>query len=84
MSFLREILRSSEGTQFSINNIPFGVYLGKADSRGRCCSRIGEYIIDLKFLEGEKLIQTEGQCFQGKNLNKFMSQGEIQWKSIRR
>lgn len=51
MNFLKKIAKSSEGSQFSINNIPYGVYK-RLNSNGKasCCTRLGEFVIDLGYL----------------------------------
>ena len=46
-------------TQFPIQNIPYGVCFFKKLKLERCCSRIGDYIIDLFSLENKGLLDNE-------------------------
>lgn len=66
-----------------MHNIPFGVFF--EGGRERCCSRIGNFVIDLAFLFEMKLIQLESgeNPFLGK-LNKFIDLGKESRISIRK
>ena len=72
---------------FSLNNIPFGVFrLGtEANQQARCCTRIGDYVIDLSVLEAEnKLGNSSDPVFNKPQLNDFMNQGQEKWISVRK
>jgi fumarylacetoacetase len=80
----------SPDTQFPIQNFPFGVcFLKKLDTY-RCCSRIGDYVIDLYALESQGLFNSEeythnthSPIFNHSTLNTFISHGRTFWKAIR-
>ena len=48
--------------QFSIHNIPFGIYSHHPGDERRPCSAIGDYIIDLKALA--ELASFNGPCLK--------------------
>lgn len=64
---------------FPLENIPFGAY-HTADGQINCCTRIGDFIIDLAELfdiTSGPLFSALGQnIFRGQNLNKFASLGK--------
>ena len=76
---------------FSIQNIPFGVCHFKQLNVTRCCSRIGDYVIDLFELERNKLLDSDVISFSNLNknifnnseLNFFIELGRPVWKSVR-
>ena len=66
-----------------MHNIPFGVFF-ESDSE-RCCTRIGNFVIDLAFLFEIKLItlKCEKNPFFGK-LNEFIDLGKEERISVRK
>lgn len=64
-----------EHSDFSIYNIPFGVYSDK-DVKYHVCSAIGEYIIDLFELESADLLDINRSVFEKKYLNAFIRLGK--------
>ena len=72
---------------FGLNNIPFGVFrlISEDDHKSRCCTRIGNYVIDLSVLEAQnKLGDSVTHVFNKPYLNDFMEQGKIRWDAVRR
>lgn len=74
-------------SDFSIHNIPFGVFhLSSEDAeRSRCCTRLGDWIIDLSRLEELGHLQVEGseKYFNQTTLNKFMDLTRKHWRATR-
>lgn len=74
-------------SEFSLHNIPFGVFhlKGEEPSRARCATRLGDFVIDLAFLELKKaLVVHEGHpVFRKHTLNDFMSLGKAVWSKTR-
>ena len=76
---------------FSLENIPFGVCYFKDIQLARCCSRIGDYVIDLYELENNKLLDSEvftfssleRSVFNQSELNSFIELGRPVWKAVR-
>jgi fumarylacetoacetase len=68
-----------EATHFPLENIPFGVYK-TATGEAHCCSRVGEFIVDLAGLfplfQGENFASLNGDnVFNSETLNKFAALG---------
>lgn len=80
-----------ESTDFTIHNIPFGVFHLKSESpsKARCASRIGDFVIDLAALEADGHLasgafgEAEGPFFNQRTLNSFMDLSRNEWKSVR-
>ena len=83
MNKIQKLVKSAEGTQFSINNIPYGVFKRIGSDKASCCSRIGDIVIDLGRLSKEGFIKTNGDYFEKGFLNDFMEKGRKEWVSIR-
>jgi fumarylacetoacetase len=85
---IRSFLPHSAHTDFTIHNIPFGVFKLKdhPDEPARCGTRIGHYVIDLAFMEKHHLILiqgTESEVFNQPDLNAFMALGKANWSDVR-
>lgn len=85
----RSFIPHSKNSDFSIHNIPFGVYkhLEHPEIPPRCATRIGDYVIDLAYLEENHMILIQAEIsnvFNYHNLNKFMSLGKATWTDVRR
>lgn len=67
---LKSFIQYSANNHFPIQNIPFGVFYPKLDhtKQPRCCTRIGDFIIDLAYFEDKKL-------FEGPLFKKLREQG---------
>jgi fumarylacetoacetase len=75
MQTLKTWLPVSENSDFSIYNIPFGVYTDK-DVKHHVCSAIGEYIIDLFELESKDVFDINRSIFDQAYLNNFIEMGK--------
>lgn len=80
-------------SEFSLNNIPFGVFSHKNDlaSAKRCGTAIGDNVVDLSLLYEHGLINfhsmdsilCDRNIFAEPSLNSFMELPKIAWQSIR-
>ena len=71
------------GSDFSIYNIPFGIY-SDANVNHHACSAIGEYIIDLFELESADLLDINRSVFAEQYLNSFIELGKPVTNLIRK
>ncbi len=69
---------------FPLNNLPFGVFSVGEDAP-RCCTALGDQVVDLSVLEGAGLIDAGAgrPIFVQPALNDFMEQGADAWAAIR-
>lgn len=72
----------SEQSDFSIYNIPFGIY-SDAAVKHRACSAIGDYIIDLFELESLDVFDINRSVFEQPNLNDFIALGKSVTAAVR-
>jgi fumarylacetoacetase len=76
----------TEGSDFPIQNIPFGV-VELHDGKVRCATRIGNYIIDLYALAGYGYLDDLGiddlRVFKQPFLNGFIAYGKPAWRTLR-
>ncbi|MBN2173097.1 MAG: fumarylacetoacetase [Bacteroidales bacterium] len=74
------------GSDFPIQNIPFGV-IRKSNGKIRCASRIGNYTIDLYALAKNGYMDGTGikdrKVFRKDKLNDFIAGGKPVWKAVR-
>lgn len=70
MKKLNTWIPDKEDSDFSIYNIPFGIY-SDANVKHRVCSAIGEYIIDLFELESRDVFDINRSVFERESLNNF-------------
>jgi len=78
-------LKINKGSDFPIQNIPFGVFLTKDDIT-TIGTRIGEYAIDLAVLHQLgyfKGIPLTDDIFMQDSLNDFISDGRTTWRLVR-
>ena len=71
---------------FGLDNVPFGVFRlrGEGDEEGRCCSRIGDFVVDLSVLEENGYIHLPcGKIFNRRFLNDFIELGKECWEEVR-
>jgi fumarylacetoacetase len=71
---------AAEG-DFPLNNLPCGVFSAK-DGEGRCCTAIGDMILDLHGLEEAGLLSFAG-TLRGASWNAFMALGRTEWARLR-
>jgi fumarylacetoacetase len=72
------------GSQFPLQNLPYGVY--QAPNGGRhCCVAIGDEFVDLTRLETLGLLKLGSQqrLFSNGSLNRFMAGGNGVWRQLR-
>lgn len=80
MSFI-EISPESD---FPIQNLPYGVFSTKENLTPRIGTRLGDFVVDLAFLDEQKLFDQQYGFFADSSLNRFMSAGREVWTKIRR
>jgi fumarylacetoacetase len=80
---LMPVVEIALNSDFSIQNLPYGVFSTKADSRQRVGTRLGDWAVDLSILDDEKYLDKQYQFFADSNLNGFMSAGRDVWQGIR-
>lgn len=75
---------------FPLENIPFGAFVNPSTKETHCCTRIGDYVIDLAVLEQEGLFDgplfkalERKDIFSHRHLNDFMSLGKDYWHEAR-
>lgn len=76
---LRTWLEIPNDSDFSIYNLPYGIFSSPANSQKRAGIRIGDYIIDLKALACTGLLNNltfDTQVFEKEILNDFISLGK--------
>ena len=87
-SKLRSWVDVTEDSDFPIQNIPFGVYSPKGGGDLHVATAIGNYILDLAYLDEAGYFQNtevEGtEIFHEPTLNAFMSLGRKAWKDTRK
>lgn len=64
-----------EDSDFSIYNLPFGIYSDN-NVKNRVCSAIGDYIIDLFELESRDVFDINRSVFEDQYLNSFIELGK--------
>jgi fumarylacetoacetase len=69
-------------SDFSIHNIPFGIYSDNS-IKHRACSAIGNYIIDLYELAAHGLIKADKTLLEKEFLNEFIEQGKMVTAEVR-
>jgi fumarylacetoacetase len=86
-SKLKSWIDVDNNSDFPIQNIPFGVYSPKEGGELHVATAIGDYVIDLAYLdEAGFFINTdieETEVFHEPTLNAFMSLGQKAWKEAR-
>lgn len=79
MSFI-EISPESD---FPIQNLPYGVFSTKENLTPRIGTRLGDFVVDLSFLDEQKLFDQQYGFFADSSLNRFISAGREVWTRIR-
>lgn len=84
---MQSFLKLSKTTEFPLENFPYGIYHLKSESSdlARCCTRLGDLIIDLSVLITLKLLnlETSKNPFLFSDLNTYISLGKKTWLSVR-
>jgi fumarylacetoacetase len=68
-------------SDFPLNNLPCGVFSAKGGAK-RCCTAIGDLILDLQGLEKAGLLSFAGTLRTG-SWNAFMALGRAEWARLR-
>lgn len=67
-------------SDFSIHNLPYGIFSESEDGKRRAGVAIGEHVLDLAILEAEGLLSLEGgPYFAQPTLNAFIDSGRNNW-----
>ncbi|MGH2576084.1 MAG: fumarylacetoacetase [Ignavibacteria bacterium] len=82
---LKSFIDVSSDSDFSVQNLPYGIFCPKSGGEPRACTAIGGMVLDLSILEDSGLIKVtaDKKCFSKKSLNCFMSRGLDIWKKAR-
>ncbi|WP_203226520.1 fumarylacetoacetase [Psychrobacter sp. P11G5] len=81
---LSSFLDIASDSDFSIHNLPYGIFSETADGKRRAGVAIGEHVLDLAVLETEGLIKLEGgRYFDQPTLNAFIDSGRDNWTTAR-
>ena len=73
-------------SDFSVHNLPFGVFSTKENPRHRIGIAIGEHILDLSITEGVGFLADldfNKKTLQADVLNPFISEGKTAWQALR-
>lgn len=81
----RSFIKVEADSGFPIQNLPYGVCRPKSGGDARCCSIIGDQVIDLAELERHELLPAPGEkpLFASESLNQFAAIGKTGWSRIR-
>jgi fumarylacetoacetase len=79
---LKTWVEVSADSDFSIHNIPFGIYSDKSVAH-RACTAIGDYIVDLYELADKKLIGVDKKVAEQHVLNDFIALGKPVTNAVR-
>ncbi|MDB5571124.1 MAG: fumarylacetoacetate hydrolase, partial [Hyphomicrobiales bacterium] len=83
---LRSFIDVAPECGFPIQNLPYGVFSTRSDSRPRVGVAIGEFVLDLAAVEEAGLIprMQAGGVFRRPSLNTFMAAGGYSWSIARK
>lgn len=77
---MNSFIKTDKGSDFPIQNIPFGIFRSNNNSDPRAGTAIGDYILDLSILQESSLFTNpaikEKKVFSNEYLNDFMSFGK--------
>jgi fumarylacetoacetase len=71
-------------SDFSIANIPFGIFSTPSNASSRVASAIGNFAVDLSVLCDAGLLTQGADALKQSTLNAFMALGRPVWRSVRR
>jgi fumarylacetoacetase len=84
---LKSWLYIEPGSDFPIQNIPFGIFKPKNRTNPRVGTRLGNFIIDLAAIAELGYFKTEGipskEVFERHTLNDFIALGKPVWRNVR-
>ena len=82
----KSFIEYSSEHHFPLENIPFGVFENPKSKEAHCCSRIGDFVIDLAVLGDLKKLSAASDSknpFRSSSLNSFIALGKDAWHSTR-
>lgn len=75
-----------EGSDFPIQNLPFGVFRTESNTTPRVCTAIGNYVADLSVMNYLPLfddLEIDNDIFNNRYLNDFMALGKEKTRAVR-
>ncbi|WP_367107546.1 fumarylacetoacetase [uncultured Psychrobacter sp.] len=82
---LSSFIDIASDSDFSIHNLPYGIFSETADGTRRAGVAIGEHVLDLSVLEKEGLLKIDGgSYFDQPTLNAFIDSGRDNWTHARK
>ena len=84
-SHLTCFLEIDSQSDFTIHNLPYGIFSETPQGTKRVGVAIGDWVIDLAHLEAHGLLAINGHqdCFNQATLNKFIETGKHNWQKVR-
>ena len=83
---LKSWVEVSADSDFPIQNLPFGIFITKTNTRPRVCTRIGDFIVDLVVLDHLSLLddcEISHSVFDNQYINDLMSLGKEKTRALR-
>ena len=81
---LTSFINIAADSDFSIHNLPYGIFSDTVDGKRRAGVAIGEQVLDLSVLEAEGLLSLDsGSYFDQPTLNAFINSGRDNWTKAR-
>lgn len=81
---LTSFIDIASDSDFSIHNLPYGIFSDTTDGKRRAGVAIGEQVLDLSVIEAEGLLNLEGgSYFDQPTLNAFIDSGRNNWAQAR-
>ena len=81
---LTSFIDIASDSDFSIHNLPYGIFSDTKEGKRRAGVAIGEHVLDLSVLESEGLLSLDGgQYFDQSTLNAFIDSGRDNWTQAR-
>jgi len=75
----------ASNSDFSIHNLPYGIFSHTENGKRRAGVAIGDYILDLSVIEAAGLLNLDGGSYFNKpTLNSFIESGRSNWTKARR
>src|SRR3989338_2532505 len=79
----RAFLSIAADSAFSLQNLPLGIFSTRDDPQKRVGSRLGDFVLDLAFLETKGLLATSKPVCNQSDLSAFMALGRKAWVDFR-
>jgi len=80
---LKSFIEVHPESDFPIQNLPYGIFSTTENPNPRVGTRLGDFVVDLAFLNEQKLFDQQYPFFSDSSLNRFMSAGREVWTRIR-